>query len=282
MLITEPHHHLPPTSAQTLLPTAATTIRPAAPPPPPEPEPVPRLHHLHLSNTDGEDDLIPTVRCATWSPGKPVPRSFLPAPEEALQFAALGFDVSHRMLRDPSNGGALMITDEAERRDGLASTAIGWRAVASTAPFCLWQRYQQLATMPSEMVPASHEAAIVTAGKRPNVTPAIARLFGRMPGWKLRNQYGPAETHVVTEFALNRSACAVAAMPADWEADSERGCVGARWGMQPVPKDVPGNCALAVPDWVAATSTSRLTAQRFIPHPFQPGSALYRSGDRAR
>ncbi len=43
---------------------------------------------------------------------------------------------------------------------------------------------------------------ILVAGERLQITPPIAALFRRLPGSILRNQYGPSETHVVTEHAL--------------------------------------------------------------------------------
>ncbi|WP_228984717.1 AMP-binding protein, partial [Streptomyces sp. DH12] len=105
-----------------------------------------------------------------------------------------------------------------------------------------------------------------------------------VPGRRLHNVYGPAETHAVTTHTLP-------ADPAEWPAaapigrpvDHDRVLVldGA---LRPVPPGVTGELYLAGAG-VARGYLNRpeLTAERFVADPYgPPGSRMYRTGDLGR
>ena len=284
ILITEPHHHLPPTTAQTLLPTAGNNHPTTNPSTTTKPDNLAYIIYTSGSTGRPKGVLIPhrtLCNLVSWQARS----SELPTGARTLQFAALGFDVSaQECFATLCDGGALMIADEAERRDGLALLRLmaGRRINRAFLP---WAAIQQLAAVPQEMVPASHEAAIVTAGEQPNVTPAIARLFGRMPGWTLRNQYGPAETHVVTEFALNGAPALWPPLPPIGRPIQNVDVLVLDGALQPVPEGVTGElCIGGIGLGRGYLNQPGLTAERFVPHPYSqtPGARLYRTGDRAR
>jgi acyl-coenzyme A synthetase/AMP-(fatty) acid ligase/acyl carrier protein len=126
---------------------------------------------------------------------------------------------------------------------------------------------------------------IITAGEQLHITPPISALFSRLSDCKLRNQYGPSETHVVSAFTP-------AGSPSDW---SPLPSIG-----QPI-----ANCKIYILDryqksvpigvagelWIGGAGLARgylnraeLTAEKFIPDPFSDecGARLYKTGDLAR
>ncbi len=125
---------------------------------------------------------------------------------------------------------------------------------------------------------------VVTAGEQLVSTPQIAALMERA-GARLRNHYGPTETHVATAHDLP-------AHPADWSllppigrpVPNVRVYVLDRT-LRPVPIGVAGDLYIGGVQ-VARGYLGRpaLTAARFVPSPFgpEPGARLYAPGDRAR
>ncbi|MBL9175095.1 MAG: alpha/beta fold hydrolase, partial [Verrucomicrobiales bacterium] len=123
---------------------------------------------------------------------------------------------------------------------------------------------------------------VYTSGEALRITPALAAMFARLPECRFCNQYGPTETHVVTEFELTGP-------PATWEANP------------PIGSPIDGVMALVLDEQMRAVPVGRegelclggiclaegylhrpdLTAERFVPDPTDPGRRLYRTGDRA-
>jgi amino acid adenylation domain-containing protein len=204
-----------------------------------------------------------------------------------LQFAAPSFDVSlQETLATWCAGGALVAAPEEARRDAslLARLLCTERIERLFLPYVA---LQQLAEQLVDQMPGlpTDLREVVTAGERLQVTPQIRALFRGLPGCVLRNQYGPSETHVVTEHVL-------AGDPASWPALPPIGRPIANIrvyvldrGLRPVPAGVPGELLLGGrgtargylgrPDW---------TAERFVPdgESGEPGARLYRTGDLAR
>jgi acyl-coenzyme A synthetase/AMP-(fatty) acid ligase len=126
---------------------------------------------------------------------------------------------------------------------------------------------------------------IITAGEQLRITPAVVRLFERLDGCSLRNQYGPTETHVATEYVL-------AGPPQSWPALPPIGAPIAnvavhildRFG-EAVPIGVVGEIHLSG----ACLASGYLdrpdqTAERFLSAP-GTGAApqrMYRTGDLGR
>ena len=56
--------------------------------------------------------------------------------------------------------------------------------------------------MPKNISPLALKE-VMTAGEQLKITPQIVRFFAALPGSVLFNQYGPTETHVVTQLKLD-------------------------------------------------------------------------------
>ena len=202
---------------------------------------------------------------------------------KTLQFAPLSFDVSFQEIFSTwLSGGTLVSPAEAPRVDFKAL----WDMIVS-------QEVQRL-FLPAVALQALTEAAvgqernarlelIITAGEQLHVTPGIVELLRRLGG-ELRNQYGPTETHVVSEQILRGD-------PRHWPARPGIGrpinncsiAIVDRHG-HPTPVGVPGELlvggvAVAAGYWNAPEPT----AVAFGPHPALPDHAtVYRTGDRGR
>jgi amino acid adenylation domain-containing protein len=119
--------------------------------------------------------------------------------------------------------------------------------------------------------------ALLTGGDR------LQRRPGRGRGFRLVNHYGPTESSVVAtvaEVAPEGPGAPLIGRPVDnhrvYLLDAE---------MQPVPPPAPGEIFLGGAGLARGyAGRPDLTAERFVPDPFasEPGSRLYRTGDRAR
>ncbi len=109
------------------------------------------------------------------------------------------------------------------------------------------------------------------------------RFYARMPvGAALYNLYGPTEAAVdVTCWACEREG-RHAAVPIGTPVANTRIHLLDR-DLRPVPAGVPGELYIGgVQVGRGYLGRSGLTAERFVPDPFEPGARLYRSGDLAR
>ncbi|HKR12800.1 MAG TPA: amino acid adenylation domain-containing protein [Pyrinomonadaceae bacterium] len=110
----------------------------------------------------------------------------------------------------------------------------------------------------------------------------VEQVFDLLPV-ELHNMYGPTETAIeVSHWPCRRDETA-SIMPIGWPMPNVRFYVLDR-ALQPVPVGVPGE--LYIGGLAVARGYYRrrgLTAERFLPDPFaEPGSRMYRSGDRVR
>ncbi|GGQ66299.1 hypothetical protein Saso_47470 [Streptomyces asoensis] len=124
--------------------------------------------------------------------------------DRTLQFSRVSFDVFlTEVLGTLATGGELLVLDESRRADldhllrfcddrHIKRLHLPYAALR---PFAEWAQYRR-ASLP-------HLVEISTAGEQPHVTDALERLLGAggRP-IRLTNQYGPTETHVVTEAIL--------------------------------------------------------------------------------
>ncbi|UUL82304.1 non-ribosomal peptide synthetase [Sphingomonas qomolangmaensis] len=214
-----------------------------------------------------------------------IARSALDPGARTLQFASLSFDVSFQeIFATLGAGGTLVLVEEAQRRD----PRLMWALLADARVARLFLPYvalQQLADSARHLATLPPLTEIVAAGEQLQVTPQIAALFERLgAGAALYNQYGPTESHVVTEAKLEGPA-------ADWPARPSIGRPIPNATIQilddrgqPCPIGVPGE--LYIGGGVLATgylARPVLTAQRFLPDPQGAGAGrFYRTGDRAR
>ncbi|AMJ68152.1 peptide synthetase [Hymenobacter sp. PAMC 26628] len=141
-------------------------------------------------------------------------RSAATAGTRTLQFAPLGFDVSFQeIMATLSTGGTLVLVADNLRLDFARLLAfIAQQAINRLfLPFVALQYLAEVAVN-TQQFPAGL-AEVMTAGEQLKITPQIAAFFAALPGCVLFNQYGPTESHVVTELALTGDPAAWPALP---------------------------------------------------------------------
>jgi hypothetical protein len=140
-------------------------------------------------------------------------------------------------------------------------------------------------TAPMESGDALVLREVITAGEQLVATPQIAALLDGIPGCRLRNHYGPTETHVATAHSLaERSAEWGLLPPIGRPVPNMRVYVLDR-SLRPVAIGVGGELYIGGAQVARGyLGRPRLTAERFIPSPFgpEPGARIYATGDRAR
>ncbi|UUQ64819.1 amino acid adenylation domain-containing protein [Pseudomonas fuscovaginae UPB0736] len=210
-----------------------------------------------------------------------------PVAQRVLQFASLNFDVSFQEIFSTlCQGGCLVLMDEEARKDlaTLRPTLVADGVQRAFLPFAVLQQVAGLGSADASAPLGGCD--IVTAGEALRVNDELRAFVQGLGGSHLYNQYGPTETHVVSQFSL---ACAAAA---DWP---EAPPIGrpinqARLyvldeALNLVPPGVPGELYIAGACLARGyLNQPELTAQRFLPDPFgsEPGARMYRSGDQVR
>lgn len=119
------------------------------------------------------------------------------------QYSPLSFDVSFlEIAATLAAGGELVIVPDAIRRNPWAL----WECILSNRierMFLPYTALRSLAEVASSFpVEDSALSEIVSTGERLVCGPQIRKLFDRITNCRLVNEYGPAETHVVTSYAL--------------------------------------------------------------------------------
>jgi len=210
----------------------------------------------------------------------------LPDGARTLQFASLGFDVSFQDIFSTwaTAGTLVMITDE-QRQDiaGLAQIIVEQKVHRLFIPAVALQLLAEGFCREGQI--SADLLKVVAGSEQLQISRSVARLFTELGNCTLHNEYGPSETHVVTELALP-------ANPGIWP---ERPSIGrpihnARiynldHQMQPTPTGVPGELFIGGAGLARGyLNRPDLTAERFTPDPFssEPGARLYRTGDLAR
>jgi len=212
--------------------------------------------------------------------------STMGAGNRTLQFASLGFDVSFQeIFATLLSGGTLVLVADDIRKDPAALLAyiIAEKVDRIMVPYFVLERLAEAAAS-SNLVPVGLKEVMV-AGEQLRIGTDIRRLFQRLPGCRLWNQYGPTEAHVVTSHELLGPA-------AEWP------------DLPPIGRPLP-NCPIylldssltAVPAgevgelYLGGVALARgylnapeLTAERFVTDPFgsDPRARIYRTGDLAR
>ena len=246
-----------------------------------EPDPADLLYAVFTSGSTGRPKGIamghgPIANLIAWQ--RRVPG--FAAHARTLMFASPSFDVSiQEMLSTLASGGCLVIPSDEERLD----------------PPRLWQRIldegvercflpvavlHQLAGAAPPQLGDCRLREVICAGEQLTISAAVRALFARLPGCRLSNHYGPAETHVVTALDLEGD-------PANWPK------------LPAIGHPLPG-CQLRVVDelgrrvppgasgelLIGGACVARgylaqpeLTAARFVS---EAGTRWYRSGDRVR
>lgn len=123
--------------------------------------------------------------------------------DATLQFSPLSFDVSFQeIFATLGTCGTLVVADERRRRDPMQLIQLleRHRVRRLFLPFVALDALAQTAHATGRYPDSLTE--IVTAGEQLKITPAL-RAVAAATGFTLDNQYGPAETHVVTAHRLD-------------------------------------------------------------------------------
>jgi amino acid adenylation domain-containing protein len=201
--------------------------------------------------------------------------------ETFLQFAPVAFDASTLEIWGPLlNGGRLAVFPPG--LPSLTELADFVRQQGVTTLFLTTGLFHQMMDEPADRLTGLHQLA--TGGEVLSPVHA-ARARAQLPHVRLVNAYGPTENSTIT------TAATVVAPPAPGAAvpigrpiaNTTVYVLDAR--LAPVPVGVPGELFTGG-DGLASGYLNRpdLTAERFIPHPFDPapGARLYRTGDLVR
>jgi amino acid adenylation domain-containing protein len=123
---------------------------------------------------------------------------------QTLQFAPLTFDVSFQeIFATLTTGGTLVLINDELRIDPVQLLQyIESQSINRIfLPFVVLQ-YLTEAAVTNNHFPACLQE-IMTAGEQLKITPQIVSFFKALPNCILYNQYGPTETHVVTQLKLD-------------------------------------------------------------------------------
>jgi amino acid adenylation domain-containing protein len=129
-----------------------------------------------------------------------------------LQYAPLTFDVSFQeIFATLTNGGTLFLIPDEIRLDPTELLKfIDTKHINRIfLPFVALQYLAEAAG--SYTFTSASLKEVMTAGEQLKITPQIISLFKSLPGCKLFNQYGPTESHVVTQLELSND-------PQNWPA----------------------------------------------------------------
>ncbi|MDR0809181.1 MAG: amino acid adenylation domain-containing protein, partial [Gemmobacter sp.] len=205
-------------------------------------------------------------------------------PEAVLQFASLNFDVSFQEIFSTLCAGQrLVLIPPGMNRDlnALRDYARVQDVRRMFLPNAVLQQWLLLG--PTDGAPPCE---IISAGEALTTGDHREALLALLNGASLFNQYGPSETHVVTELELP------AAAAAHWP---DRPPIGRPiWqtcayvldaGKEPAPVGVWGMLHIGgLPPARGYHRQPAATAAKFLPDPFgrTPGARLYETGDIAR
>ncbi|MFC0518293.1 amino acid adenylation domain-containing protein [Mucilaginibacter angelicae] len=202
-----------------------------------------------------------------------------------LQFAPLTFDVSFQeIFATLGTGGTLFLVDEELRIDPVKLLQfIDKHAINRIfLPFVVLQ-YLTEAAIANNYIPASLKE-VMTAGEQLKITPQIVSFFNILPGCVLYNQYGPTETHVVTQLKLDGDASRWPTLPSIGSAISNTEIILLDESLNRVADEETGElCVSGISLANGYLNKPELTAEKFID--WTEGNKtirIYRTGDLAR
>jgi amino acid adenylation domain-containing protein/non-ribosomal peptide synthase protein (TIGR01720 family) len=257
---------------------------PAARPARPDLGPDHLAYLIYTSGSTGKPKGVamtqrPLVNLVHWQ------RAVSPGAFRTLQFASSSFDVCFQEhFCTWATGGALVLVGEEARRDAEQL----WQRIAEASverifvpPVALYQLAEALASIGA--TPRSLRE-VITAGEALQIGPRVVELFEKT-GAVLRNQYGPSETHVVTEHVLEGPPSAWPALPPIGKPIHNVRAYVLDERRRPVPAGVRGELYFGGVQ-VARGYLGRedLTRERFLDDPLagEPGARMYKTGDLAR
>lgn len=199
-----------------------------------------------------------------------------------LHYSTQGFDVAlQEALSTWLSGGELVLIPDAERRNSesvlnlLCDEKIQRVFMPDTALQSLALTAIRLQKFPTSLV------EVITAGERLQNTASLRKFFDSLPNAQLTNQYGPAESHVVTANVLPKAASCWPISPAIGKPVWAAQLLVLDQDQKPLPIGIPGELyigrTLAEGYWQQAS----LTAEKFVTLTIDGElRRYYRTGDR--
>ncbi|WP_286219876.1 polyketide synthase [Marinobacter apostichopi] len=200
---------------------------------------------------------------------------------KTLQFSALSFDVSFQEIFSTlTQGGTLYLIDSELKQDfrrlleyideqGVERIFLPYIALLQ---LIMWAN--RLKCYPSSL------REVVTAGEQLVVSREIRTAFNALNRATLSNQYGPCETHVVSEYKLSWPADNWPALPPIGKAIEQAELLILNDSLEPVDQGDVGELFISGPVLAHGYINSPdQTLDRFITLPSAPDHRVYRTGD---
>nr|WP_244216303.1 non-ribosomal peptide synthase/polyketide synthase [Pseudomonas daroniae] len=208
----------------------------------------------------------------------------LPGALRTLLFASPCFDVAFQEVTSGlCTGGTLVQTDDNQRRDfSLLLDVISTSCIERIyLPFAVLQLFAEAALSSGRKLPDLKQ--IITAGEQLKLTSTLTTWLEAESQCSLINQYGPTESHVVSDFLVS-DLYASQLPPIGSPASNAHLYILDTQG-RTVPQGMAGELYIGA-NVLARGYFNRpaLTAERFIPDPFDEtgGNRLYRTSDLCR
>ncbi|PTQ96708.1 amino acid adenylation domain-containing protein [Mucilaginibacter yixingensis] len=203
---------------------------------------------------------------------------------KTLQYAPLTFDVSFQeIFATLTTGGTLVLVDDETRLDPqrLLHYTDEQQINRIFLPFVA---LQYLTAAADDLLPRSLQE-VMTAGEQLKITEQIVAFFKALRGCKLFNQYGPTESHVVTQLELTGDPELWPALPDIGVAIDHTEILILDEELKPVANGTQGElCISGVCLAQGYLNRPDLTAEKFIGYTSPQGQTkrIYRTGDLAR
>ncbi|HVV69473.1 MAG TPA: amino acid adenylation domain-containing protein [Patescibacteria group bacterium] len=206
----------------------------------------------------------------------------IPGKHSILQFTSLSFDMSFMEIFSAlCSGGNSILISEKDRTDlfSLSSIIKEYSVEHLITSVAFLKKMSEVNPKPEYFKTLKE---IITAGEQLVITPEMTAFFKQLPKCRLRNYYGPSETHVVTAWELPKD-------PDTWPIYPHIGKPIANSDIfildnnkQLVPIDVVGEIYIGgLGLGKGYINDNNLTEKKFIQNPFSdnPEDKLYRTGD---
>lgn len=255
--------------------------------PPVTPTDDPLIYILHTSGSTGQPKGVclgqqALVNLLLWQKD----HSIATEKTNTLQFAPITFDVSFQEIFSTFIiGGTLHLISEEMRFDmlGLLNYMKERDVNRIFLPFVALQALAENAE--SANCFPTHLTEVMTAGEQLKVTPHIVKFFSKIPDAILYNQYGPTETHVVTQLRLSGEAHLWPGLPTIGKPIYNTRILILNEQLKAVPQGVIGELCVSGKSLAQGyLNLEELTNDKFIHWhgPDHESLRLYRTGDLAR